>query len=26
VFKVGGTPHIAELVTDTAFFAPPEQP
>jgi len=26
VFKVGGTPHMAELVTDTAFFAPPEQP
>jgi hypothetical protein len=26
VFKVGGTPHVAELVSDTAFFAPPEQP
>jgi len=24
VFKVGGTPHVAELVSDTAFFAPPE--
>ena len=25
VFKVGGTPHVAELVSDTSFFAPPEQ-
>jgi hypothetical protein len=25
-FKVGGTPRIAELVADTAFFAPPDQP
>ena len=24
VFKVGGTPHVAELVSDSAFFAPPE--
>jgi hypothetical protein len=22
VFKVGGTPHVAELVSETAFFAP----
>ncbi len=25
-FKVGGTPHVAELVSETAYFAPPEQP
>lgn len=25
-FKVGGTPHVAELRSDTAFFAPAEQP
>lgn len=25
-FKVGGTPHVAELRSDTAFFAPTDQP
>jgi len=26
VFKVGGSPHVAELVSDAAFFVPPGQP
>jgi hypothetical protein len=24
-FKVGGTPHVAELVPDDSFFAPPDR-
>jgi len=23
MFRIGGTPHVAELTSDTAFFAPP---
>jgi hypothetical protein len=26
VFKVGGNPHVAEIVSDTTFFMPPEKP
>jgi hypothetical protein len=25
-FKVGGTPHVAELMSESTFFAPAEQP